>query len=622
MKKSLLGCAFAAISLSAIAQPCDPPRLLAHWDFNNGSYTDLLQGWTGVANGGTISQVPGRAGVANTAINFDGASWLQVPHDNAMDLQSWTITAVVRPTAFNTAACQGNAIVWRGAQVSGSHYNLHFTDNPWDAVNTAGNPCVNNGGNYTFTSGAALSSPPPATDPVTSAEWLSDVNVNPFITLDRWYCVTASYNGATEIMDLYVDGVHIVSESWTNWYNYSGSNDLFIGASDNAGSGMFEYFFTGDIDDIKLYDEAVNCTDAQFLDITKIVCATCPERLPNEIAHWDFNSGNLSDIINGWAPTAGSNPPPPGNSVSGILGAANTAMRFNQGHFLEFAADPLMDTKSWTIAAIVRPNPSNYWTGPCQGNSILWLGRSFSDKHYHLEFFDNYVNSANDCNTALPDKLFAGFPAGTATWTGDKWNSGSDPAWTGSPWFGTANPFIDNTPPGRWYCVALSYDHVTGFLDLYVDGDHVFHQWVADQYTTTTPWNEALYIGRSAEPTPYEYFFDGDLDDVILYDGPLTCSPECIREGEPKPTAIDAFRKAGSLMQVVPNPATNNISVTIPADWGKGQIILVNAVGQQVLSKAMETTNAKIDISSLPAGVYILKAQFGSNTASQKVLKN
>ncbi|RYD58598.1 MAG: T9SS type A sorting domain-containing protein [Sphingobacteriales bacterium] len=618
MKKTLLGCALAAISLPAIAQPCTPPTLLAHWDFTNGSYADQIQGWTGVPNGGSITQVAGKAGTANTAIHFDGASWLQVPHDNAMNLSSWTISAIVRPTAMNTEPCQGNSIIWRAPHTSTAHYNIHFTDNPQDDVNGSADVCADNSGHYTFVSGTAMTSPIPSPFPVTSAEWLSDVNVNPAVATNQWYCVTASYNANTEMMDLYVDGTHIVSEYWPNWHA-AGTHDLFIGASDAAGSGMFDYFFTGDIDDIKIYSGPIECSDDEFLQISKIICPSCPPRVPKEIAHWDFDGGNLNDVVNGWTPLPLPMSNPPSTSVAGILGAPNTAMHFNQGEFLRFAHDPMMDLKSWTIAATVRPNPRNYWTGPCQGNYILNHSANGSSQHYHLEFYDNYQNTGRDCDINLPDKLFAGFPAGTATWTEDKWNSAADPAWASSPLRQADNPFIDNTPPGRWYCVTLSYDAATGALQLFVDGDRVFEQFVANQYSYFTP--EDLFIGASGFAAPFQYFFDGDMDDIKLYDVALICPPACDREGR-KPSGIGNANGTMNKLLVAPNPATDNINITVPSDWGNGQIVLLNAMGQQVMSQSVSITDVKVDISSLPAGFYTLRAQFGSHTASQKVIKN
>lgn len=68
-----------------------------------------------------------------------------------------------------------------------------------------------------------------------------------------------------------------------------------------------------------------------------------------------------------------------------------------------------------------------------------------------------------------------------------------------------------------------------------------------------------------------------------------------------------------------PNPV-NNI-LTLKNASAINSISVYNAIGQQVLSKSVDATNAVVDLSALNAGIYFVKVQAGENDKTIRIIK-
>jgi hypothetical protein len=74
-----------------------------------------------------------------------------------------------------------------------------------------------------------------------------------------------------------------------------------------------------------------------------------------------------------------------------------------------------------------------------------------------------------------------------------------------------------------------------------------------------------------------------------------------------------------------PNPVVNDLRVTVPQSWQTKQVVmdLYNMNGQVV--KHFSTANASqtevMNVTGMPAGMYVLKASTGTETATQKIVK-
>jgi hypothetical protein len=86
--------------------------------------------------------------------------------------------------------------------------------------------------------------------------------------------------------------------------------------------------------------------------------------------------------------------------------------------------------------------------------------------------------------------------------------------------------------------------------------------------------------------------------------------------------------KKGEALKMItyPNPARNELRVTVPSSWqGKSVLLEVfNQNGQQVktLNSSNTSQTETITLNDLVKGLYLLKASCGVETASQKVVKN
>lgn len=70
-----------------------------------------------------------------------------------------------------------------------------------------------------------------------------------------------------------------------------------------------------------------------------------------------------------------------------------------------------------------------------------------------------------------------------------------------------------------------------------------------------------------------------------------------------------------------PNPVTNSLNVRIPDVKGMADIRIVDMYGKQVISRTTSQLNTSIDVSRLPAGVYLVKVVNDGNESTMKIVK-
>jgi hypothetical protein len=76
-------------------------------------------------------------------------------------------------------------------------------------------------------------------------------------------------------------------------------------------------------------------------------------------------------------------------------------------------------------------------------------------------------------------------------------------------------------------------------------------------------------------------------------------------------------------VKVSPVPFQNEISVSIEQGIKKGEIIILNTLGQTLKTQKFENTNTqKIDLSSLEDGIYYLQLKSYESTQTIKIVKS
>lgn len=80
-----------------------------------------------------------------------------------------------------------------------------------------------------------------------------------------------------------------------------------------------------------------------------------------------------------------------------------------------------------------------------------------------------------------------------------------------------------------------------------------------------------------------------------------------------KTTAIEGF-------STYPNPITNNVFTITSNRTSKKQFAIFNLLGKQVLSSSFSGVKSNVDVSTIAAGIYILKVTEGGKTATKKLV--
>jgi uncharacterized repeat protein (TIGR01451 family) len=180
-------------------------------------------------------------------------------------------------------------------------------------------------------------------------------------------------------------------------------------------------------------------------------------------------------------------------------GTPNGAFHFNGlNNYIEIPFNSSLNPTLVTVCTVVRP--TGFYSGHCQGNTILYKGHDHTNGFYSLNYLDN-VYDDNDCFNF--DSLHQTFASEIGT---------NIPASLSQQLY---TPYIlRNT----WYCVVSVYDGST--IKLYVDAVLKFTIPLSNPLGTNSA---PISIGCNLNDTViYPYWLNADLDDIRIYNRPLT----------------------------------------------------------------------------------------------------
>jgi Concanavalin A-like lectin/glucanases superfamily/Secretion system C-terminal sorting domain len=212
------------------------------------------------------------------------------------------------------------------------------------------------------------------------------------------------------------------------------------------------------------------------------------------VAYYPFN-GNAND-----ATTNGNNGTVNGATLTtDRFGNANSAYLFNgiNNDIIVPDAPDLRPSGAYTISAWVEP--MGFYSGSCQGNSIVNKGNYLSQDAYLLGYGDNILDGGN-C---------AGFEPNLETFF-LSYDQGGAEQYAYSP---------DIVQLNKWYMVTGVFDGTN--VKTYVNG-HLQGSMPAIN-VSGTPNTDNLYIGgyvNSGSP----YWLNGKIDDISIYSGALSDS--------------------------------------------------------------------------------------------------
>jgi hypothetical protein len=233
MKRLL--CCFLLITEFCTAQVNLDKGLQAYYPFNGNANDASGNNNNPVFNNATITA--DRFGKPNSAYHFNGIfQYMRIPNKPSLNLgNEITLSVWVRPTGFYYDICHASQIISKGGgNYNPGNYALRFDDALYSGgTGCNGSVCDSIHQNFRGT-GTVLK--PYGGD---------------FIKKDQWYNVLYTNDGKTA--KLYVDCELkyevIFPETFTN------NEDLFFGKSDDQ---FFPFWLNGDLDDIRIYDRALN----------------------------------------------------------------------------------------------------------------------------------------------------------------------------------------------------------------------------------------------------------------------------------------------------------------------------------------------------------------------------
>lgn len=234
----------------------DPPPswltygLIGYWPLNGNANDASGNGNNGMAIGASLST--DRYGNSNMSYSFDGASFIQIPNDSILNfgitdysLSTWVMKigndqyqSIISKRSFSISGSASYSAGW----------TLNFLQNyprfqsGYGSIN--GNWITNGDINY----GSALSNP---------------------ISNNNWHHLVAVFNPSNVALRLYIDGLLVETKTTSgNLINVDNTSDLFFGVCEpgrTLGVSDGAEFFTGKLDDIRIYNRALSATEVVYL---------------------------------------------------------------------------------------------------------------------------------------------------------------------------------------------------------------------------------------------------------------------------------------------------------------------------------------------------------------------
>jgi len=609
MKKKILSMTCVLISAISFAQiPTD--GLVAHYPFNGNANDASTNSNDGTVNGATLTT--DRFGNSNSAYSFDGVDdFIEVPHSpsttfsNEISISFWLS---IPDSSLNSSGLRERQAI--GKQVSQTVSGLGF-----EVVDAT--PPASAGPQFYLQGGASY----------TQMENLE---------FNTWNHLVGTYNG--EILKLFRGGVLVGLDS--GYFDLSTLKEsLFFGKEGAKG-----LFFKGEIDDIRIYNQAITSEEVSSLYNEGVCYKTVQDT--NYITVYDTVTTNVTVYdtvttqINSSIPTSGLVAHYPfngnandesGNSNNGIvtgatlttdrLGNANSAYNFDGiDDYIRIPHDSSLDFSEGGVMSV------SFW--------VYMDSLPEDSKEYQLLM---KVTGGGNTTEGYQASIFSN---GTYVLRG---KNGS-----GSNWVGNTN----TSDLG----VNDEY-HVVSIIDGQKSKNYINGIFISETTTTNSSigsntedlifgWNNWLSNATSVA-------FKGKLDDIRIYNKAITQEEvsSLYNEGACYKTVYDTVTttnivtvqdtlsiylsqlitsvndasQAETTIKLYPNPTKNEVTVSIDnyTNLSGVSIKVLDALGTVVHQQLITGSTQSIDVSSWTAGVYFLHVINGSKTVDiRKIVVN
>lgn len=173
-------------------------------------------------------------------------------------------------------------------------------------------------------------------------------------------------------------------------------------------------------------------------------------------------------------------------------------------------------------------------------------------------------------------------------------------------------------PLSDYHFVVLVFNYVgsnNNYATLYIDNvqSGTGTNLIDVAYTT----NDA-FVGWEPHLIEASRFFEGDIDDIGLYNRALT-ELEIDTLYNNYTTGINDYAK-DRLTRVYPNPSTGVINLETNSNDEKN-IIVINSIGEEIVKKNTSSSKVAFDISGYPSGLYFVIINSKDKSETIKIIK-
>lgn len=291
MKNSLLVYLLLISFLQSFSQVNLKAGLVAYYPFSGNANDASGNGNNPIFNNATLTN--DRFGNPNSAYSFNGINnYIRIPNSSSLNSSNQiSICAWVKVAGFYQGKCHGNEVVMKGnSDYLQGDYKIRFDDS-----------YITNNQN------CSISNPDVNRETFFGINSSSSSNA-PFVQTDRWYSVVYTCDGTTA--KIYVN-CKLAGSGPANGITFTNSDDLFLGKMNN---GQYPYWFNGTMDEIRIYNRAINEDEIRAYGDCSILDTQCNNWLKTPSAPSSIRIGQLNitgdkvtveAVINRTAPYSG-----------------------------------------------------------------------------------------------------------------------------------------------------------------------------------------------------------------------------------------------------------------------------------------------------------------------------
>ncbi len=289
------------------------------------------------------------------------------------------------------------------------------------------------------------------------------------------------------------------------------------------------------------------------------------------VGKWTFNNGNANDeIAHNHGTVSGA------TLTTDRFGNTNHAYSFDGSSYIDFGVseDFYFPTSSFSISVWIKMDTMLFGTilakrGSANGYSqyALYVGDIYTMEP--SQSIASYVRSENSYNRAC---------------------------------------FSQFNYDGQWNHIVLNHDY-NGRTELYVNGN--LSQYSENSYHQNPISNSESPLVLGYRSQENDKFFNGDMDDVLMYNRTLTEQEidEIYNAADPNlPASI--FESKDEDFKLYPNPAQGILNIqSDKTQWIK----ITNSIGKTIATHQMYIGQNTIDTSSFITGIYFITSSDGKS---------